>query len=41
MNDFNDLIPGVAGLLIGLALLLWTKFMVHQRKKELASEQQD
>jgi hypothetical protein len=36
MNSPNDLIPPLAGLIIGIAGLLWTKYMVHQRKKELA-----
>ena len=38
MNNPNDLIPPLAGLIVLIAALSWTKFMVHQRKKQLAKQ---
>jgi hypothetical protein len=38
MSNSNALIPALAGLILGIALLLLAKYTVYRRKKELAEQ---
>ncbi len=41
MNDMNDLIPPIAGLVIAVSGYLFAQHLARQRKKELANQKVD